>query len=194
LGRLDTGRADFGLFSCLHPALRNLLGFAANGLAPEQMAHSVIWRSPDHTGLLGWAAGGFIFRHSGRLSPCARDVQSNRALQPLPAIHGFGSACSDLVCNRSPRRQCAALAPRSSSASPCWPEALADSALVKSPHHDDGRGANPGTFSRSLGQRAGRPITILTNRSFRPGTIVQAVPGSWRTVVFFRRGGSPRSC
>ena len=56
--------ADFGLFALvLQPALRNLLGFAATGaLPPEQMAQIGKYGGLlIMTGLLGWAAGGFIF-------------------------------------------------------------------------------------------------------------------------------------
>src|SRR5437763_5182841 len=56
--------ADVGLFSLvLQPALRNLLGFAATGvLPPEQMAQIGKYGGLlIMTGLLGWAAGGFIF-------------------------------------------------------------------------------------------------------------------------------------
>src|SRR5207253_2376946 len=56
--------ADFGLFSLvLQPALRNLLGFASTGvLPPEQMAQIGKYGGLlIMTGLLGWAAGGFIF-------------------------------------------------------------------------------------------------------------------------------------
>jgi MFS family permease len=47
----------------LQPALRNLLGFAATGvLPPEQMAQIGKYGGLlIMTGLLGWAAGGFIF-------------------------------------------------------------------------------------------------------------------------------------
>src|SRR5438270_8417306 len=56
--------ADFGLFSLvLQRALRNLLGFASTGvLPPEQMAQIGKYGGLlIMTGLLGWAAGGFIF-------------------------------------------------------------------------------------------------------------------------------------
>src|SRR5438094_263312 len=56
--------ADFGLFALvLRPALINLLGFPATGaLEPAQAAQIGKYGGLlIMTGLLGWAAGGFIF-------------------------------------------------------------------------------------------------------------------------------------
>src|SRR5580693_4528751 len=54
--------ADFGLYSLvLRPALTELLGFSGT-LAPEQLAQlGKVGGLLAMSGLLGWAAGGFIF-------------------------------------------------------------------------------------------------------------------------------------
>ena len=94
--------ADFGLFSLvLQPALRNLLGFAATGvLPPEQMAQIGKYGGLlIMTGLIGWAAGGFIFGILADYIGRVRALMFSIALYSLfTAMQGFRSVCSISVC------------------------------------------------------------------------------------------------
>ena len=92
--------ADFGLFSLvLQPALRNLLGFAATGvLPPEQMAQIGKYGGLlIMTGLIGWAAGGFIFGILADYIGRVRALMFSIALYSLfTALQGLSVGLFDL--------------------------------------------------------------------------------------------------
>jgi MFS family permease len=175
--------ADFGLFALvLQPALRNLLGFAATGaLPPEQMAQIGKYGGLlIMTGLLGWAAGGFIFGILADYIGRVRALMFSIALYSLfTAIQGLSVGLFDLGLYRF-------LAGIGTGAEiivgiPLLAEALGETQRSKI----SGIMMTGGAIGTFLGAWANGLVGHydLTNL-LSTGTIVQGGPGSWRTVFF----------
>src|SRR5947207_2028075 len=175
--------ADFGLFSLvLQPALRNLLGFAATGvLEPAQAAQIGKYGGLlIMTGLLGWAAGGFIFGIFADYIGRVRALMFSIALYSVfTAMQGLSIGLWDLGVYRF-------LAGIGTGAEiivgiPLLAETLGGTQRAKVTGIMMTGGAI-GTFVGAwvYGLVGNYDLTNLVSA----GTIVQGGPGAWRTVFF----------
>jgi MFS family permease len=175
--------ADFGLFSLvLQPALRDLLGFAATGaLPPEQIAQIGKYGGLlIMTGLLGWAAGGFIF---GILADYIGRV---RALMFSIALYSFFTAMQGLSVGLFDLGVYRFLAGIGTGAElivgiPLLAEALGEAQRAKIA----GIMMTGGAIGTFLGAWANALVGHYDlSNLFSTGTVVVGGPGSWRTVFF----------
>lgn len=175
--------ADFGLFALvLRPALINLLGFPATGaLEPAQAAQIGKYGGLlIMTGLLGWAAGGFIFGILADYIGRVRALMVSIALYSVfTAMQGLSAGLWDLGLYRF-------LAGIGTGAEiivgiPLLAETLGGTQRAKVTGIMMTGGAI-GTFLGAwvYGLVGNYDLTNLIST----GTIVQGGPGAWRTVFF----------
>lgn len=175
--------ADFGLFALvLQPALRNLLGFAATGALPaEQMAQIGKYGGLlIMTGLLGWAAGGFIFGILADYIGRVRALMFSIALYSVfTAMQGLSVGLLDLGLYRF-------IAGIGTGAEiivgiPLLAEALGETQRSKI----SGIMMTGGAIGTFLGAWANGLVGQYDlTHLFSTGTVVVGGPGSWRTVFF----------